>query len=114
MPITEPADGRKRSQIQEYLGYYGSPGVPPLALRTDDIVATVEALRARGIRCLDVPPTYYEDARARLGDLDVPWDALALLGILVDRDHDGHLLQIFTEDDASRPTVFGEIIQRFG
>jgi len=114
MPINEPADGRKRSQIQEYLDYYGGPGVQHLALRTDDIVATVEALQARGIRCLDVPATYYEDARSRLGDLDVPWDALARLGILVDRDHDGYLLQIFTENVASRPTVFIEIIQRFG
>jgi 4-hydroxyphenylpyruvate dioxygenase len=114
MPINEPADGRRRSQIQEYLDYYGSPGVQHLALRTDDIVATVEGLGARGIRCLDVPATYYDDARERLGDLDVPWDALAPLGILVDRDHDGYLLQIFTENVASRPTVFVEIIQRFG
>ncbi|HEX4491681.1 MAG TPA: 4-hydroxyphenylpyruvate dioxygenase [Acidimicrobiia bacterium] len=114
MPINEPADGRKRSQIQEYLDYYGSPGVQHLALKTDDIVSTVESLRARGIRCLDVPPEYYDDARARLGGLDVPWDALAPLGILVDRDHDGYLLQIFTENVASRPTVFVEIIQRFG
>jgi 4-hydroxyphenylpyruvate dioxygenase len=114
MPINEPADGRRRSQIQEYLDYYGSPGVQHLALRTDDIVATVEALRARGVQCLDVPPTYYEDARARLADLDLPWDELEPLGILVDRDHDGYLLQIFTENVASRPTVFVEIIQRFG
>ena len=114
MPINEPADGRRRSQIQEYLDYYGSPGVQHLALRTDDIVATVEALRTRGVRCLDVPPTYYAEARERLGDLDLPWDALQRLGILVDRDHEGYLLQIFTENVASRPTVFIEIIQRFG
>ena len=114
MPINEPADGRRRSQIQEYLDYYGSPGVQHLALRTDDIVATVEALRARGVRCLDVPADYYAEARERLGDLDLPWDALERLGILVDRDHEGYLLQIFTENVASRPTVFIEIIQRFG
>jgi 4-hydroxyphenylpyruvate dioxygenase len=114
MPINEPADGRRRSQIQEYLDYYGSPGVQHLALRTDDIVATVTALTQRGIQCLDVPPTYYADARARLRDLDLPWDDLQRLGILVDRDHDGYLLQIFTENVASRPTVFVEIIQRFG
>jgi 4-hydroxyphenylpyruvate dioxygenase len=114
MPINEPADGRRRSQIQEYLDYYGSPGVQHLALRTDDIVATVGALQQRGIRCLEVPPTYYTDVRERLGDLDLPWDELQRLGILVDRDHDGYLLQIFTENVASRPTVFIEIIQRFG
>jgi 4-hydroxyphenylpyruvate dioxygenase len=114
MPINEPADGRRRSQIQEYLDYYGSPGVQHLALRTDDIVATVTALQQRGIQCLDVPPTYYADVRERLGDLDLPWDELERLGILVDRDHDGYLLQIFTENVASRPTVFIEIIQRFG
>jgi 4-hydroxyphenylpyruvate dioxygenase len=114
MPINEPADGRRRSQIQEYLDYYGSPGVQHLALRTDDIVATVGALQQRGIACLEVPPTYYADARDRLRDLDLPWDDLQRLGILVDRDHDGYLLQIFTENVASRPTVFVEIIQRFG
>jgi 4-hydroxyphenylpyruvate dioxygenase len=114
MPINEPAAGRRRSQIQEYLDYYGSPGVQHLALRTDDIVATVSALQQRGIQCLDVPSTYYADVRDRLGDLDLPWDALERLGILVDRDHDGYLLQIFTENVASRPTVFVEIIQRFG
>jgi 4-hydroxyphenylpyruvate dioxygenase len=114
MPINEPADGRRRSQIQEYLDYYGSPGVQHLALQTDDIVATVAALQQRGIRCLEVPPTYYADARERLADLELPWDALERLGILVDRDHDGYLLQIFTENVASRPTVFVEIIQRFG
>jgi 4-hydroxyphenylpyruvate dioxygenase len=114
MPINEPAAGRRRSQIQEYLDYYASPGVQHLALRTDDIVATVAALQQRGIQCLDVPATYYADVRDRLGDLDLPWDALERLGILVDRDHDGYLLQIFTENVASRPTVFVEIIQRFG
>jgi 4-hydroxyphenylpyruvate dioxygenase len=114
MPINEPAEGRRRSQIQEYLDYYGSPGVQHLALRTDDIVATVGALQQRGIGCLDVPSTYYADVRERLGDLDLPWAELEQLGILVDRDHDGYLLQIFTENVASRPTVFIEVIQRFG
>jgi 4-hydroxyphenylpyruvate dioxygenase len=116
LPINEPAEGRRKSQIEEYLDYYGSPGVQHLALRTDDIVAAVRALRDRGVRMLQVPPTYYDEARARMVDLgeDLPWAALADLGILVDRDHDGYLLQIFTETLCDRPTVFVEIIQREG
>ena len=114
LPINEPADGRKRSQIDEYLDYYGAPGVQHIAMRTDDIVATVSALRARGIRFLAVPDAYYEDARARVGLPDLPWAELQRLGILVDRDPDGHLLQIFTETVSGRPTVFFEIIQREG
>jgi 4-hydroxyphenylpyruvate dioxygenase len=114
LPINEPADGRKKSQIQEYLDFYGCPGVQHIALRTYDIVAAVGALRERGIRFLTVPDTYYADVRARLGDLDLPWDRLKELGILIDRDHDGYLLQIFTETITDRPTVFFEIIQREG
>ena len=99
LPINEPADGKRKSQIQEYLDSYGGPGVQHIALRTDDIVAAVVGLRERGVRFLAVPDTYYDDARARLADLDLPWDDLQRLGILVDRDHDGHLLQVFTEND---------------
>ncbi len=114
LPINEPAEGRRKSQIEEYLDYYGSPGVQHLALRTDDIVTAVRALRDRGVRFLTVPPSYYDEARDRLAGVDLPWEALAELGILVDRDHDGHLLQIFTENLTDRPTVFVEIIQREG
>jgi 4-hydroxyphenylpyruvate dioxygenase len=114
MPINEPAAGRRKSQIQEYLEAYDGPGVQHVALRTDDIVSAVSTMRARGIRFLRVPDTYYEEARHRLGGVRLPWKQLARLGILVDRDAHGHLLQIFTENVASRPTVFLELIQREG
>ena len=114
LPINEPADGLRKSQIEEYLDYYGSPGVQHIALRTDDIVESVTALRARGVRFLDVPAAYYDDARARVGLPDLPWAEVERLGILVDRDQDGYLLQIFTETIVDRPTVFFEIIQREG
>jgi len=114
LPINEPAHGQRKSQIDEYLDAYGSPGVQHLALRTDDIVTAVRSMNARGVRFLSVPDTYYADARSRLADLDLPWDDLQRLGILVDRDHDGHLLQIFTEPITDRPTLFFEIIQRQG
>jgi 4-hydroxyphenylpyruvate dioxygenase len=114
LPINEPAPGLRTSQIQEYLDFYRGPGVQHIALRTSDIVATVRALRARGLRFLDVPATYYDEARERLAGVDLPWDALAELGILVDRDESGHLLQIFTEGIVDRPTLFLEIIQREG
>jgi 4-hydroxyphenylpyruvate dioxygenase len=116
LPINEPAEGRRKSQIEEYLDYYGSPGVQHIALRTSDIVTAVQALRDRGVRFLDVPDTYYVEARERMGSMGdaLPWDALASLGILVDRDHDGYLLQVFTETVTDRPTVFFEIIQREG
>jgi 4-hydroxyphenylpyruvate dioxygenase len=114
LPINEPADGLRKSQIQEYLDYYGCAGVQHIALRTDDIVSAVTALRARGVRFLRVPDAYYEDVRARLHDLDLPWDRLQELGVLIDRDHDGYLLQIFTEMVTDRPTIFFEVIQREG
>jgi 4-hydroxyphenylpyruvate dioxygenase len=116
LPINEPAEGRRKSQIEEYRDYYGSPGVQHIALRTNDIIGTVGALRDRGVRFLQVPPSYYDDARERMGDVGaaLPWDALAELGILVDKDHDGYLLQLFTENVTDRPTVFFEIIQREG
>jgi 4-hydroxyphenylpyruvate dioxygenase len=115
-PLNEPAAGRRKSQIAEYLEYYGSPGVQHLALRTDDILTTVAALRARGVRLLHVPADYYQDAPRRMAGLgaNLPWRRLAELGILVDRDEHGYLLQVFTESVASRPTAFVEIIQREG
>lgn len=115
-PINEPAAGRRPSQIAEFLDYYDGPGVQHVALRTSDIVATVSSLRERGVRTLSVPAGYYEDARRRMEGLDaeLPWRDLARLGILVDRDPHGYLLQVFTEPVASRPTAFVEIIQREG
>jgi 4-hydroxyphenylpyruvate dioxygenase len=114
LPINEPAEGRRKSQIEEYLDFYRCPGVQHIALRTDDIVTAVRALRDRGVRFLQVPPSYYDDAKIRMAGIDLPWEELAELGILVDRDHDGHLLQIFTENVTDRPTVFFEVIQRAG
>jgi 4-hydroxyphenylpyruvate dioxygenase len=114
MPLNEPADGLKKSQIQEYLETYDGPGVQHIAMRTDDIVSTVDALRARGVRFMQVPDTYYDDARERLQGIDLPWDELKRLNILADRDQDGYLLQIFTETVTDRPTVFFEIIERRG
>ena len=114
LPINEPAQGRRRSQIEEFLDCYGGPGVQHIALRTDDIVTAVRALRDRGVRFLRVPGAYYEAAVERMAGIDLPWDDLAELGILADRDHDGHLLQVFTETIGDRPTLFFEIIQREG
>jgi 4-hydroxyphenylpyruvate dioxygenase len=113
-PINEPAGGKKKSQIDEYLDYYGGPGVQHMALATDDIVATVTALRDRGVEFLSTPTTYYEQLEGRVGRIDEPLDVLAAHGILVDRDPDGYLLQIFTKPVEDRPTVFFEIIQRKG
>ena len=114
MPINEPADGHRKSQIQEYIDCYDGPGVQHVALRTEDIVATVDALRARGVRFMRVPDRYYAEARRRLAGVDLRWDDLQRLDILVDRDEHGYLLQIFTETITDRPTVFFEIIERRG
>jgi 4-hydroxyphenylpyruvate dioxygenase len=114
MPINEPATGRRKSQIAEYLEAYDGPGVQHVALRTDDIVRTVDALAARGVRFMQVPPSYYDEARQRLGDVELPWADLQRLGILVDREEGGHLLQIFTETITDRPALFFEIIERHG
>jgi 4-hydroxyphenylpyruvate dioxygenase len=113
-PINEPARGKKRSQIDEYLDFYGGPGVQHLALATDDIIGTVTALKDRGVEFLSVPTTYYDDLQARVGKIDEDVQSLAELGILIDRDPDGYLLQIFTKPVEDRPTVFYEIIQRKG
>ncbi len=115
-PLNEPAAGKKKSQIDEYLEFYGGPGVQHLALATPDICATVDALRARGVEFLAAPDEYYTDPvlRARIGAVRVPVEELRSRGILVDRDEDGYLLQIFTKPVGDRPTVFFEFIERHG
>ena len=114
MPLNEPAEGLKRSQIQEYLDTYRGPGVQHIALGTSDIVRAVRSLRARGVRFLEANDEYFRDVRSRLNFLDVPWGDIEHLGILVDHESEGHLLQLFTEPITDRPTVFIEIIQRGG
>ena len=115
-PLNEPAPGRKRSQIDEFLEYHGGPGVQHVALATNDVLATVDALRAEGVEFLATPDSYYEDPelRARIGPVRVPIEELQRRGILVDRDEDGYLLQIFTKPIGDRPTVFFELIERHG
>ncbi|HEX9056559.1 MAG TPA: 4-hydroxyphenylpyruvate dioxygenase [Ktedonobacterales bacterium] len=115
-PINEPAQSQKKgkSQIQEYLDYYGGPGVQHVALITGDILASVGKLKAQGVQFLSTPTTYYEELEGRVGKIDEPIEELAKLGILVDRDDDGYLLQIFTKNAQDRPTLFFEIIQRKG
>jgi 4-hydroxyphenylpyruvate dioxygenase len=113
-PINEPAKGKKKSQIDEYLDFYKGPGVQHMALATNDIIRTVTSLRDRGVEFLSVPTTYYDDLQKRVGRIDEDVESLAKLGILIDRDPDGYLLQIFTRPVEDRPTVFFEIIQRKG
>ncbi|HJU74011.1 MAG TPA: 4-hydroxyphenylpyruvate dioxygenase [Gemmatimonadaceae bacterium] len=113
-PINEPAAGKKKSQIDEYLEFYGGPGVQHIAIATNDIIETVTALRDRGLEFLHVPTTYYDDLLDRVGKIDEDLDPLRELGILVDRDDEGYLLQIFTKPVQDRPTLFYEIIQRKG
>jgi 4-hydroxyphenylpyruvate dioxygenase len=115
-PLNEPAVGKKRSQIDEYLDFYGGPGAQHLALATNDILRTVDVLRAKGVQFLATPDSYYEDPelRARIGEVRVPIEELQSRGILVDRDEDGYLLQIFTKPIGDRPTVFFELIERHG
>ena len=113
-PINEPAEGRRKSQIEEYLEYYHGPGIQHLALATDDIIATVSQLQHQGIEFLKVPHAYYSDLQTRMGKIDEPIEELEKLGILVDRDDEGYMLQIFTRPVEDRPTLFYEIIQRKG
>ena len=113
-PINEPAEGRKKSQIEEYLDYYLTPGAQHVALITGDILTAVRKLRANGIEFLRVPDTYYEILPERIGKIDEDYKAIQELGILVDRDDEGYLLQIFTRPIQDRPTMFIEIIQRHG
>lgn len=113
-PINEPAEGKRKSQIQEYLDYYHGPGVQHLACSTGDIVATVTQLHDNGIEFLRVPTAYYDELEERVGQINEPVEKLAELGILVDRDEEGYLLQIFSKPVEDRPTLFFEIIERHG
>ena len=113
-PINEPAEGKKKSQIEEYIDFYNGPGVQHIAVSTDDIVATVSAMRDRGVEFLYVPDNYYDDLLERVGDIDEDVEILKQHGILIDRDDEGYLLQLFTKPVVDRPTMFFEIIQRKG
>ncbi len=113
-PINEPAEGRKKSQIEEFLEYYGGPGVQHIALATGDICATVDAMRAAGLPFITVPASYYDDLEQRVGHIDERFEALRERHILVDRDEEGYLLQIFSQPLMDRPTLFIEVIQRKG
>jgi 4-hydroxyphenylpyruvate dioxygenase len=113
-PINEPAQGKKRSQIDEYLEAYRGPGVQHIAIATDDIIETVSRMHERGLEFLSVPLAYYEELPRRVGRIDEPAAKLAKLGILVDRDDEGYMLQIFSMPVQDRPSLFFEIIQRKG
>ena len=113
-PINEPAEGKRKSQIEEYLEYYQTPGVQHIALASEDIVKTVDSLRQRGLEFLWVPGNYYEEALNRVGEIEESYSDLKRLGILVDRDDEGYLLQIFTKPVQDRPTLFFEVIERHG
>jgi len=113
-PINEPAEGRKKSQIEEYIEFYNGAGVQHMAMATDNIIETVSALKNRGVEFLTVPATYYETVLDRVGEIDEKLEPLKELGILIDRDDEGYLLQIFTKPILARPTLFIEIIQRKG
>ncbi len=113
-PINEPAPGKKKSQIEEYLEFYRGPGVQHIACATDNIIATVGQLRAQGVDFLRVPSAYYREMTARVGKIDEPVEALERLGLLVDRDDEGYMLQIFSRPVQDRPTLFFEVIQRKG
>jgi 4-hydroxyphenylpyruvate dioxygenase len=114
LPVNEPAQGKRRSQIQEYLDYYTAPGVQHIAISTADIIKTVASLKERGIEFLTVPRSYYDELPERVGEIDEDIEELYKLGILVDRESDGYLLQIFTKPVEDRPTLFFEVIQRKG
>jgi 4-hydroxyphenylpyruvate dioxygenase len=113
-PINEPAEGKRKSQIEEYLDYHGSPGVQHVAMASDDIVGTVEALQERGVVFLSTPDSYYEEVVGRVGEISEDYDDLRRLRILADRDEEGYLLQIFTKPAQDRPTLFFEVIERHG
>jgi 4-hydroxyphenylpyruvate dioxygenase len=113
-PINEPAEGKKKSQIEEYIDFYEGQGVQHLAMATDDIIKTVSDLKSRGVEFLSIPTVYYDELQSRVGKIDENVAELAKLGILVDRDDEGYMLQIFTKPLEDRPTVFFEIIQRKG
>jgi 4-hydroxyphenylpyruvate dioxygenase len=113
-PINEPAEGKRKSQIEEYLEFNHGPGVQHIALQSEDIVGTVEAMKERGVLFLDTPDAYYEEVQGRVGEIGEDYSDLQRLKILADRDEDGYLLQIFTKTTQDRPTVFFEVIERHG
>jgi 4-hydroxyphenylpyruvate dioxygenase len=113
-PINEPAEGKRKSQIEEYVEFYGGAGAQHIALASSDIVGTVEAMKERGFKFLDTPDSYYDEAPERVGEIAEAWPILQEHKILVDRDDDGYLLQIFTKTAQDRPTVFFEVIERHG
>jgi 4-hydroxyphenylpyruvate dioxygenase len=113
-PINEPAEGKRKSQIEEYLEFYGGPGVQHIAMATDNIIDTVGRMRSQGVDFLRVPSTYYDELEGRVGKIDEPMDELRRLGVLVDRDDEGYMLQLFTRPVEDRPTLFYEVIQRKG
>jgi 4-hydroxyphenylpyruvate dioxygenase len=113
-PINEPAEGKRKSQIEEYIEFYNGAGAQHIALASANIVATVEALKERGTVFLDTPDTYYDEVPDRVGEIDEDYAILQQHRILVDRDEDGYLLQIFTKTAQDRPTVFFEVIERHG
>ncbi len=113
-PINEPAEGKKKSQVEEYLDFYNGEGVQHVAIATNDIVKTVTELQSRGIEFLNIPESYYVDVLDRVGKIDEDLEPLQKLGVLIDRDEEGYLLQIFSKPLQDRPTLFFEIIQRKG
>jgi 4-hydroxyphenylpyruvate dioxygenase len=113
-PINEPAEGKKKSQVEEYLDFYNSEGVQHVAIATDNIIHTVTQLKSQGIEFLSIPQSYYSNILDRVGTIDEDLEPLSNLGILIDRDEEGYLLQIFTKPLQDRPTLFFEIIQRKG
>jgi 4-hydroxyphenylpyruvate dioxygenase len=113
-PINEPAEGKRKSQIDEFLEFYGGPGAQHLAVATRDIVRTVTELQARGVEFLNIPDSYYDEVPERIGEIEESLDDLRRLGILVDRDDEGYMLQIFTKPIGDRPTMFFEVIERHG
>ena len=113
-PINEPAEGKKRSQIEEYLEFHGGPGVQHVAMQSEDIVKTVAALREHGVLFIATPDTYYDIVQERVGEIEQDWDDLRSMGILADRDEEGYLLQLFTKIVQDRPTLFFEVIERHG
>jgi len=113
-PINEPAEGKKKSQVEEYLDFYEGEGVQHIAIATDNIVETVTTLQSRGVEFLTIPTSYYDELIDRVGHIDEDIEPLKRLGILVDKDDEGYLLQIFTKPVEDRPTMFFEIIQRKG
>jgi 4-hydroxyphenylpyruvate dioxygenase len=113
-PINEPAEGKRKSQIEEYLEFNNGPGVQHIAMQSEDIVRTVESMKERGVLFLDTPEAYYEEVEGRVGEINESYEDLKRLRILADRDEDGYLLQIFTKTAQDRPTVFFEVIERHG